>query len=152
GAHGAVRADHRLERHAVGGARHRAHQAAVHAARAIGGADRLAEAVEATVGSAEPSQSGEDLSLTLAAALAARPRDVIDVVGLRRAAVLVPLLRRDGAWRLLFTERGAGLRAHGGQVSFPGGAVDRDETFEDTAVREAEEEVGIDPAHVRVLG
>lgn len=104
------------------------------------------------MGSAKPIESGEDLPLKLAAALAGRRRDTIDVVGFRPAAVLVPLFVRDGAWHLLFTERGAGLRAHGGQVSFPGGAVDLDETPERTALREADEEVGIDPAHVRILG
>jgi 8-oxo-dGTP pyrophosphatase MutT (NUDIX family) len=108
--------------------------------------------MEATVGPAEPAEPGEDLPLTLRAALGARARDTIDIAGHRPAAVLVPLLRRDGEWRFLFTERGAGLRAHGGQVSFPGGAVDPEETHERTALREAEEEVGIDPAHVRVLG
>jgi 8-oxo-dGTP pyrophosphatase MutT (NUDIX family) len=104
------------------------------------------------LGSPESTESGEDLPLRLAAALGARTRDTIDVTGHRPAAVLVPLLRRDGEWRLLFTERGAAMRAHGGQVSFPGGAVDPDETRERTALREADEEVGIDPAQVRILG
>ncbi|HKA89774.1 MAG TPA: CoA pyrophosphatase [Haliangiales bacterium] len=104
------------------------------------------------MGPAEPPQPGEDLPLTLRAALAGRTRDVIDLPGHRAAAVLVPLFRRDREWRLLFTERGRGLRAHGGQVSFPGGAVEREETPERTALREADEEVGVDPERVRVLG
>ncbi len=104
------------------------------------------------MGSTEPTEPGEDLPLRLRAALGARTRETIAIAGHRAAAVLVPLFRRDGEWRLLLTERGRGLRAHGGQVSFPGGSVDREETPERTALREANEEVGIEPAHVAVLG
>lgn len=69
------------------------------------------------------------------------------------AAVLVPLLRQDGDWHLLFTRRTDSVESHKGQVSFPGGACDDDETTpEQTALREAEEEIGIDPRAVRVLG
>lgn len=69
------------------------------------------------------------------------------------AAVLVPLLRQDGEWHLLFTRRTDKVESHKNQVSFPGGACDKDETTpEQTALREAEEEIGLDPNHVRVLG
>ncbi len=69
------------------------------------------------------------------------------------AAVLVPLLRQDGDWHLLFTRRTDKVESHKGQVSFPGGACDDGETTpEQTALREAEEEIGIDPRAVRVLG
>jgi len=69
------------------------------------------------------------------------------------AAVLVPLLRQDGEWNLLFTRRTDKVESHKGQVSFPGGACDDGETTpEQTALREAEEEIGIDPRNVRVLG
>lgn len=71
----------------------------------------------------------------------------------KRAAVLVPLLRQEGEWRLLFTRRTNEVERHKGQVSFPGGACDDGEaTPEQTALREAEEELGLDPRQVRVLG
>jgi len=104
------------------------------------------------VGSSEPPQPGEDLPLTLGAALAARVRDQIAIDGHRSAAVLVALVFRDGVWHLIFTERSIGLRAHSGQVSFPGGSMDGEETPERAALREAEEEIGIDPGAVRFLG
>ena len=69
------------------------------------------------------------------------------------AAVLVPLLQQDGEWHLLFTRRTDKVESHKGQVSFPGGACDEGETTpEETALREANEEIGIDPHKVRVLG
>lgn len=73
--------------------------------------------------------------------------------GLRPAAVLLPVMRRGDALSLLLTVRAADMRSHGGQIAFPGGAKDAaDITPVDTALREAQEEVGIDPAHVEVLG
>jgi len=69
------------------------------------------------------------------------------------AAVLIPLLRQDDEWHLLFTRRTDKVESHKGQVSFPGGACDEGETTpEETALREANEEIGIDPHKVRVLG
>ena len=69
------------------------------------------------------------------------------------AAVLVPLLREAGEWRLLFTRRTDRVESHKGQVSFPGGACDDGETTpEQTALREAWEEIGIEPNQVRALG
>jgi 8-oxo-dGTP pyrophosphatase MutT (NUDIX family) len=69
------------------------------------------------------------------------------------AAVLIPLLRSDGEWQLLFTRRNAALPEHSGQVSFPGGRSDPgDESPVQTALRETHEEIGLHPNDVRVLG
>ncbi len=79
--------------------------------------------------------------------------DLTDETPLKCAAVLIPLLRQDDEWHLLFTRRTDKVESHKGQVSFPGGACDEGETTpEETALREANEEVGIDPKKVRVLG
>jgi 8-oxo-dGTP pyrophosphatase MutT (NUDIX family) len=72
----------------------------------------------------------------------------------REAAVLVPLLRIDEAWHILFIRRtDCDGDRHGGQVAFAGGKrEDDDASLLATALREAEEEVGIAPADVDVLG
>lgn len=58
----------------------------------------------------------------------------------------------DDTLHIALTVRGSGLRNHTGQVSLPGGGVEEGETFEQAAVREANEEIGIDPATVEILG
>lgn len=69
------------------------------------------------------------------------------------AAVLLLMIARDGGDTVLFTQRTAHLTAHAGQISFPGGRYqDGDDSPESTALREAEEEVGLPPARVEVLG
>ncbi len=71
----------------------------------------------------------------------------------RCAAVLMPLVRQENIWHLLFTHRTEKVEHHKGQVSFPGGACEAsEETPEATALREAREEIGLDPGRVRVLG
>src|SRR5512143_324465 len=72
---------------------------------------------------------------------------------LRCAAVLVPLVHHDSAWHLLYTRRAERMLSHQGQVSFPGGACDEGEAApEQTALREADEEIGMRPGDVRLLG
>jgi len=69
------------------------------------------------------------------------------------AAVLMPLTWREDEWRLLFTRRTNDVEHHKGQVSFPGGGCDaQDATPEQTALREAYEEIGLEPGDVRLLG
>jgi len=73
--------------------------------------------------------------------------------GVRPAAVLIPLFLQAGEWHILYTRRTDNVEHHKGQVSFPGGATDpEDQSAEDTALREAEEEVGIRRQDVRLLG
>lgn len=69
------------------------------------------------------------------------------------AAVLVPVVIRPTGPTVLLTQRTAHLRDHAGQVSFPGGRCEEsDASAEATALREAEEEVGLDPGQVELLG
>ena len=72
---------------------------------------------------------------------------------LTRASVLIPVINRGHGSTVLFTQRTAHLNDHAGQISFPGGRAeesDADAAF--TALREAEEEVGLARSHVEVLG
>lgn len=72
---------------------------------------------------------------------------------LRAAAVLVPIVARAEGTTVLLTRRTEHLHHHAGQISFPGGRCeDGDDTAVHTALREAREEVGLDPAQVEVLG
>jgi 8-oxo-dGTP pyrophosphatase MutT (NUDIX family) len=69
------------------------------------------------------------------------------------AAVLMPLVWAQAEWHLLFTRRTDHVEHHKGQVSFPGGRSDpQDGSPEDTALREADEEIGLHPGDVRVIG
>jgi 8-oxo-dGTP pyrophosphatase MutT (NUDIX family) len=71
----------------------------------------------------------------------------------RPAAVLLPLYQNDGEWHVLLTERTQTVEDHKGQVALPGGRVDPGDVDRvDTALREAEEEVGLKREHVTVLG
>lgn len=77
----------------------------------------------------------------------------IEVQGRKDAAVLVPLFVRDGEVHAVFTKRRDDLRRHAGEISFPGGRVDdTDRDFTHTALREACEEIGLDPQGVEVVG
>jgi len=79
-------------------------------------------------------------------------QQLIGQQGLKLAAVLLLVVDRPEP-TVVFTQRTAHLPDHAGQVSFPGGRCDADDCSpEETALREAEEEVGIEPARVEVLG
>ncbi len=77
----------------------------------------------------------------------------MDAAGTTNAAVLVPLYRDDRELVAVLTERRADLRRHAGEISFPGGRQDRpDEDLRRTALREAEEEIGLSPDDVELVG
>ncbi len=80
-------------------------------------------------------------------------RDLIVRDGLRDAAVLIPVVdRREGA-SVILTKRTEKLRSHSGQVAFPGGRIDpTDPTPEYAALRETEEEIGLAPSYIEVVG
>ena len=70
----------------------------------------------------------------------------------RIAAGLLLLYPGEHGPTIPLTVRASGLRRHAGQVSLPGGATDEGETLAQAALREAQEEIGVDPARVRILG
>jgi 8-oxo-dGTP pyrophosphatase MutT (NUDIX family) len=69
------------------------------------------------------------------------------------AAVLVPLVERENELTVLLTQRATQLKNHAGQISFPGGRIElSDDGPREAALREAQEEVGLDPRFVSVVG
>lgn len=70
----------------------------------------------------------------------------------RPAAVLLPIVERPGGLSVLLTLRASDLRAHSGQVAFPGGKIDAGETPHQAALREAREEIGLEDRFVEPLG
>lgn len=95
----------------------------------------------------EPPMRGDhDLNPTLL-------NDIVDLQIIRPAAVLVPVIDRQPEATVLLTTRADHLPNHAGQVSFPGGKMEAgDSSPVDTALREAEEEIGLDPSLVNILG
>jgi 8-oxo-dGTP pyrophosphatase MutT (NUDIX family) len=85
-------------------------------------------------------------------ALAGRPPRRLSLEGFAPAAVLVPLLRRDGGPTLLLTRRTEELEKHRGEIAFPGGRREAGEDAPAAALREAREEVSLEPRQVEVLG
>ncbi|MFY9971799.1 MAG: CoA pyrophosphatase, partial [Roseiarcus sp.] len=67
-------------------------------------------------------------------------------------AVLAPIVARPGGLTVLLTQRASHLRAHSGQIAFPGGKIDPGETPREAALREAHEEIGLEERFVEPLG
>lgn len=79
-------------------------------------------------------------------------RQRLDLPGFRRAAVLVPVLRRRDGLHLLFTVRASHLPNHAGQIAFPGGGLEEGEDVVEAALRETREEIAVDIPREAVLG
>jgi 8-oxo-dGTP pyrophosphatase MutT (NUDIX family) len=74
------------------------------------------------------------------------------VASARPAAVLLPIVDRPQGLTVLLTLRASDLRAHSGQVAFPGGKIDHGETPRDAALRETREEIGLEERYIDPLG
>ena len=80
-------------------------------------------------------------------------RDLIVRDGLRDAAVLIPIVDHGEEATVILTKRTEKLRRHSGQIAFPGGAIDPDDPSpEFAALRETEEEIGLSPDFIEVVG
>lgn len=97
------------------------------------------------------------VSRRLAAGHAAAPPElwvdprIREIAQFKPAAVLIAMTERADPGMLLL-HRPSSMRAHPGEIAFPGGRIDSGETPVEAALREADEELGIDPGHVRVIG
>jgi 8-oxo-dGTP pyrophosphatase MutT (NUDIX family) len=98
---------------------------------------------------AEPSRSSSELSELL---LEPEEAEGLEAHGRTDAAVLVPMHGWPEHPGLVFTERRSDLRRHAGEISFPGGRRDCDEELLETALREAEEEIGLSRDQVEIAG
>jgi 8-oxo-dGTP pyrophosphatase MutT (NUDIX family) len=95
----------------------------------------------------------DDLRIQLQRSLGGLDSEVETEWDATPAAVLIPLFEEDGDWKLLFTRRTNSVDSHSGQVSFPGGQIEAsDKTADEAALREAHEEIGLNPDDVETLG
>ncbi|RLI30400.1 CoA pyrophosphatase [Candidatus Bathyarchaeota archaeon] len=95
----------------------------------------------------------EPLEERLAKLLSRRTRKKLTLDGYEKAAVLILLYMKNCDYYIVLTKRTETVESHKGQISLPGGRfMDEDKTLEYTALRECFEEVGINPADVRILG
>jgi len=82
-----------------------------------------------------------------------RPKKTINHTGCTESAVIVPVYYRENKLHMLFTKRSSSLTHHKGQISFPGGAKsEADVNLMATALRESQEEIGLDPDDVTIVG
>lgn len=96
---------------------------------------------------------GHDAHRRMAPRYPARTADLsTDQRDCREAGVLITLLPYEGAPAVVLTVRRDHLPDHAGQISFPGGQREGEESLRDTALREAQEEIGLSPASVQVRG
>jgi 8-oxo-dGTP pyrophosphatase MutT (NUDIX family) len=94
-----------------------------------------------------------DLAAQIQQMLQAQPPCELSVPSRRLAGVLAPLYEHEGEYHMVFTKRSDRMLHHRGQISFPGGGHEpNDGSLLDTALRESDEEIGLAPAHVTVLG
>lgn len=85
--------------------------------------------------------------------LSLRKRNVTIASGAKKSAVLIPIVKRENGFTLLFTKRTEDVEHHKGQISFPGGATDSaDKNIIETALREADEEIGLKKEFVKIIG
>jgi 8-oxo-dGTP pyrophosphatase MutT (NUDIX family) len=98
---------------------------------------------------AEASRSSSDLRAML---LGPAEAERLDAHGRTEAAVLVPMHGWPDHPGLVLTERRSDLRRHAGEISFPGGRRDGQESLRETALREAEEEIGLARDNVEIAG
>ena len=88
----------------------------------------------------------------LGSAPGAAPAKLARLAPLRPAAVLLPIVDRPDGLSVLLTLRASDLRAHSGQVAFPGGKIDAGESPCEAALREAQEEIGLEERFIEPLG
>lgn len=95
--------------------------------------------------------TGDDLRRTFTGRVG-QPSFIEETGAARASAVLAPFYELDNELYTVLTRRSWTLRSHTGEVSFPGGGRDRGETLVEAALREAKEEIGLDPSTVDILG